>query len=67
MREGNPSVGDHVRVIATGEEGTVEYLEHHQFDVAPTVVGVRYDRFAHSLGEGGEFSVEELEVADDHG
>ena len=36
-------------------------LENHKFDVAPTVVGVRYDNFAHALGEGGEFLVTEIE------
>lgn len=62
MREGNPEVDDRVRVLATGIVGTVEYLENHKFDALPTVVGVRYDRFAHMEGEGGEFSVDELEV-----
>lgn len=69
MREGNPTVGDRVRVKETGHVGTVEYLEHHHFDVAPTRVGVRYDNpidvpwtlNGGSRREGDEFSVDEIE------
>ena len=65
MTEGNPAVGDRVRVKDTNLLGTVEYLENHKFDVALTIVGVRYDNFAHALGEGGEFFVTEIEREED--
>lgn len=58
MREGNPDVGDRVRVKETGNVGTVEYLENHQFDAEPTRVGVRFDAY---MDTGGEFSVSEIE------
>lgn len=58
MTEGNPEVGDRIRVKETGQTGTVEYLEHEHFDVFPTVVGVRFDSY---YDTGGEFSVDEIE------